>query len=166
MRQDLSHARPSERLLWPTRAVSHAIISLAGERKTGDRRGVIAVNACGGNETQCIAILCTRRYCMSEVLFNKAKSWSSKDAGRFCRHIFISTRVKQEFQKTNPAIFRKGLHHFTTNVIVNIILYRGVTVRQEYLNIKLCHYLVTLMLFQSHCSMRGNYDAPKNTKTQ
>lgn len=57
---------------------SQAIISLAGERETGDRRGVIAFNECGGNMTQCIAILCAKRYCMSEVLFNMAKDEEPK----------------------------------------------------------------------------------------
>lgn len=82
------HAHQSDR----SEPFSHAIISLAGERETGDRRGVIAFNACAGNMTQCIAILCANRYCMSEVLFNKAKAEAPKTLADFAGIFLVALR--------------------------------------------------------------------------
>lgn len=69
---------------------------------------------------KCVSILCNEwmRYVRGPEKRQKKKK---PDADIFCKHIFISAKVKQDFQKMNPEISAKGLHHITTNFTVNII---------------------------------------------
>lgn len=133
MRQDPSHACPSEQLLQMIRAVFTCRHQLKRERAMTRKRGQ------GGErplarETRCFRscnnLILTAgenvsRYCamngcgMFEVL--KKGNKKKPDADIFCKHIFISAKVKQDFQKMNPEISAKGLHHITTNFTVNII---------------------------------------------
>lgn len=147
MRQDPSHACPSERLLRMIRAVftchhqprrrkrERAMMRKTGQKDVRPRAWqtrcyrLCLLNACGGNVALChatnIAILSANRYCMSEVLFNKAKAEAPKTVTYFAGIFFYKRSGKTRLSENKPwnlweriaSFHNKLLREYNTRVL-------------------------------------------------